>query len=130
FRITDAGRTRAALFLESNHYVGVAPVTFEQYRQYMLASQQSAPRAATRENVRDAFSHLVIGQKVLDQLGPAINAGHSMFVYGPPGNGKTVISQAIRKLLHGEMAIPHAIEVEGSIIRFFDPVNHEPVERI
>ena len=51
-----------------------------------------------------------------------------MFVYGPPGNGKTVISQAIRKLLHGEIAIPHAIEVEGGIIRFFDPVNHEPIE--
>ena len=92
----------------------------------------SSPRrrrgTATRDRVREAFSHLVISQPVLDQLGPAINAGHSMFVYGPPGNGKTVISQAIRKLLHGEIAIPHAIEVEGSIIRFFDPVNHEPIE--
>jgi predicted ATPase with chaperone activity len=58
---------------------------------------------------------------VLDQLGPAINAGHSMFVYGPPGNGKTVISQAIQNLLDGDIAIPHAIEVEGSIIRVFDP---------
>ena len=48
-----------------------------------------------------------------------------MFVYGPPGNGKTVISQAIRNLLDGEIAIPHALEVEGSIIRLFDPVNHE-----
>ena len=64
---------------------------------------------------------------MLDQLGPAINAGHSMFVYGPPGNGKTVISQAIRKLLDGDIAIPHALEVEGSIIRLFDPVNHEPL---
>ena len=50
-----------------------------------------------------------------------------MFVYGPPGNGKTVISQAIHNLLEGEIYIPHALEVEGSIIRFFDPVNHEPV---
>ncbi len=63
----------------------------------------------------------------MDQLGPAINAGHSMFVYGPPGNGKTVISQAIHNLLEGELLIPHALEVEGNIIRFFDPVNHEPV---
>jgi predicted ATPase with chaperone activity len=127
YRITDAGRTRAALFLETNHYVGVAPVPFEQYRQYMLNFRKAAPRSATRDRVREAFSHLVISQGVLDQLGPAINAGHSMFVYGPPGNGKTVISQAIRKLLHGTIAIPHAIEVEGAIIRFFDPVNHEPV---
>ena len=128
YRITDAGRQRAVLFLESNHYIGVAPVPFDQYKRYMRSFAQTAPRSATRDRVREAFSHLVISQSVLDQLGPAINAGHSMFVYGPPGNGKTVISQAIRKLLHGELAIPHAIEVEGSIIRFFDPVNHEPIE--
>lgn len=128
YRITDAGRQRAVLFLEANHYIGVAPVPFDQYQRYMRAFATAAPRSATRDRVREAFSHLVISQAVLDQLGPAINAGHSMFVYGPPGNGKTVISQAIRKLLHGEIAIPHAIEVEGSIIRFFDPVNHEPLE--
>jgi hypothetical protein len=128
YRITDAGRQRAALFLESNHYVGIAPVPFEQYQRYMRAFGAAAPRSATRDRVREAFSHLVISQSVLDQLGPAINAGHSMFVYGPPGNGKTVISQAIRTLLDGEIAIPHAIEVEGAIIRFFDPVNHEPIE--
>jgi predicted ATPase with chaperone activity len=128
YRITDAGRQRAALFLEANHYVGVAPVPFEQYQSYMRNFARTAPKTATRDRVREAFSHLVISQPVLDQLGPAINAGHSMFVYGPPGNGKTVISQAIRKLLHGDMAIPHAIEVEGSIIRMFDPVNHEPIE--
>ena len=85
------------------------------------------PRHVDRDSVRKAFSHLVISDRVLDQLGPAINAGHSMFVYGPPGNGKTVISQAIHNLLEGDIDIPHALEVEGSIIRFFDPVNHEPL---
>jgi len=130
YRITDAGRQRAALFLETNHYVGVAPVPFDQYQRYMRKFAETAPKSATRDRVREAFSHLVISQPVLDQLGPAINAGHSMFVYGPPGNGKTVISQAIRKLLEGEISIPHAVEVEGSIIRFYDPVNHEPVEAL
>jgi predicted ATPase with chaperone activity len=61
---------------------------------------------------------------VLDHLGPAINARHSMFIYGPPGNGKTVLSQAIGQLLPGEIAIPHALEVEGNIVRLFDPINH------
>ena len=65
----------------------------------------------------------------MDQLGPAINAGHSMFVYGPPGNGKTVISQAIQKLLDGDIHIPHALEVEGAIVRLFDPVMHEELPR-
>ena len=125
YRITDAGRARAVLFLESSQYVGVAPVAFKDYRRYMLEFQRLAPRRATRERVRKAFSHLVISDQVLDRLGPAINSGHSMFVYGPPGNGKTVISQAVRSLLDGDIAIPHAIEVEGAIIRLFDPVNHD-----
>ena len=127
YRITDIGRSRAMLFMEHNQYVGQAPVPLAQYREYMAAFQKTARRFVGRADVREAFSHLVIGERVLNQLGPAINAGHSMFVYGPPGNGKTVISQAIRNLLDGEIFIPHALEVEGSIIRFFDPVNHEPV---
>jgi predicted ATPase with chaperone activity len=125
YRITDAGRVRASLFLEQNHYVGRAPVPLEQYRQYMERFGQRRRVGVTREAVRRAFSHLVLPQRVLDQLGPAINAGHSLFVYGPPGNGKTVISQAIRNLLTGEIAIPHALEAEGSIIRVFDPVTHQ-----
>jgi predicted ATPase with chaperone activity len=127
YRITDIGRARAMLFMEHNHYVGVAPVPLAQYREYMTEFKKSVRQRVGRESVRKAFSHLVISQRVLDQLGPAINGGHSMFVYGPPGNGKTVISQAIHNLLEGELYIPHALEVEGSIIRFFDPVNHEPV---
>jgi predicted ATPase with chaperone activity len=125
YRITDAGRSRAMLFLEQNHYVGFAPVPLEQYRRYMTAFKGALRPTVDRAAVRDAFSHLVISQRVLDQLGPAINAGHSMFVYGPPGNGKTVISQAIHKLLDGDIFVPHALEVEGGIIRFFDPVNHD-----
>ena len=128
YRITDAGRARAMLFMEHNHYVCYAPVPLSQYREYMYAFQTSLRRHVDRARVKKAFSHLVINDRVLDQLGPAINAGHSMFVYGPPGNGKTVISQAIHNLLEGELFIPHALEVEGSIIRFFDPVNHEPVQ--
>ena len=127
YRITDAGRRRALLFLEQSHYVGVAPVPLDQYRRYMKEFQRVGRVRATRDTVRRAFSHLVLSDRILDQVGPAVAAGHSMFVYGPPGNGKTVIAQAIRNLLEGEMAIPHAIEVEGQIIRVFDPVNHEPL---
>ena len=125
YRITDAGRQRALLFLESSHYVGVAPVPLRQYVAYLEAYRKAMPRGITRNRVREAFSHLVLSERVLDQVGPAVGAAHSMFVYGPPGNGKTVIAQAIRNLLDGELAVPHAMEVEGNIIRLFDPVNHE-----
>jgi hypothetical protein len=123
YRLSDAGRVRAALFLEESHYVGALPVPLDQYQAYMGLVTHTV--AATRDNVRGAFSHLVLGDRMLDQLGPAIAAWHSLFVYGPPGNGKTVISQAIRNLLHGDIAIPHAVSVDGHVIRVFDPVNHE-----
>ena len=128
YRITDAGRVRAMLFLDHSAYVGMAPVPLAQYRAYMASVAGTRTQKATRTRIHEAFSHLVISDHVLDQIGPAINARHSMFVYGPPGNGKTVISQAIRNVLGGEIAIPHAIEVEGSIIRIFDPVIHEELE--
>ena len=128
YRITDAGRERASLFLANNHYVGVAPVPLQQYRSYMRrlpAGRRERRRRPSGSAAR--IRHLVLKDRVLDQLGPAVRAGRSLFIYGPAGNGKTVIAQGIRKLLDGEIAIPHALEVEGAIIRFFDPVNHEPL---
>jgi predicted ATPase with chaperone activity len=128
YRLTDAGRVRAALFLEDNHYVGALPVPLEQYQAYMRQFSTQNSVEATRDLVQVAFSHLVLSRRVLDQLGPAIAAWHSLFIYGPPGNGKTVIAQAIRNVLQGEIAVPHALSVEGQIIRMFDPVNHERVD--
>jgi len=129
YRLTDAGRVRAALFLEHDHYIGALPVPLEQYTSYM---EQFAGDElhVTRELMRRAFSHLVLNSRVLDQLGPAIAARHSLFVYGPPGNGKTVISQAIREVLASEMAVPHALSIDGHIIRVYDPVNHERTDVI
>jgi predicted ATPase with chaperone activity len=126
YRITDFGRDRAAAYLDRNMYTGTAPVPLEQYRRYMTDFQASAPRSISQQQVREAFSHLVLSDRVLDQLGPGINAAHSIFVYGPPGNGKTVLSQAIAGLLPGDFWIPYALDVEGSLVRVFDPVNHEP----
>jgi hypothetical protein len=125
YRITDAGRSRAALSLEQNQYVGVAPVPLAQYTKYMLAFKHAVPLRASRDDVRQAFSHMVVPDAIIDSVGPAVNAGHSMFVYGSAGNGKTMLAQAIRKLLVNDIAIPYALEVEGYIIKVFDPVNHE-----
>ncbi len=128
YRILDAGRARAMLFLQQNQYVGVAPVPLAQYTAYLHAHHTAVPRTATRDRVREAFSHLVLSSRVIDSLGPAINAGHSLFVYGPPGNGKTVIAQSIRNLLDGDGAVPHAIAGEGQISRVCDPGVHEAIE--
>jgi len=129
YRVTDAGRQRALLFVEQSHYVGVAPVPFAQYEARMRRFAASMPRTATRERVREAFGELVLSQGVLDQLGPAVNGGHSLFVYGAPVNGKTAIAQAIRSLLDGDLFIPHAIEANGHIVQVYDAVVHEALPR-
>jgi predicted ATPase with chaperone activity len=128
YRISDAGRVRAALLLTQNHYVGKLPVPLDQYRQYLLDFRRHVPRRVTPDRVQEAFSHLVLSGRVLDQLGTAICGRHSLFVYGPPGNGKTVISQAVGRLMDGEIAIPHAVEVDGAIIRVFEPTKHTAVD--
>jgi hypothetical protein len=125
YRITTLGRERAATFLAGNMYAGEAPVPFDQYRRYMTAFAAAVPGRISPEDVASGFSHLVLSRRVLTQLGPAVNSGHSLFIYGPPGNGKTVIAQAIRELLKGDILIPHTIEVDGSIIKVFDPINHD-----
>ncbi len=81
-----------------------------------------------RDRLRQGFSHLVIGDSVLEQLGPAVNAGKAVFLYGPPGNGKTVIAEGMGRALGGDMYVPHAIDVDGQTITMFDPVNHESLE--
>jgi hypothetical protein len=125
FRVTDAGRARAMLFLENNRYVGVAPVPFRHYEKYMRTFDEQVSGSVTRAQVQQALSHLVLSDRVIDQLGPAVNGGHSLFVYGPPGNGKTVIAQGVKNLLEGDIAIPHAIEQDGHLVQVYDPVIHE-----
>jgi Magnesium chelatase, subunit ChlI len=129
YRLTDAGHARALRALERNQYSGLAPVSIAQYRQYTDQFRRAVPRTVSAAEVRTAFSHLVVSDRVLDEIGPAVNSGHSIFMYGPPGNGKTVMSQAIRSLLWGTIAIPNALDVDGHIIRFFDPTVHEPVPK-
>ena len=125
YRLTTNGVSRALLCLEQSHYVGVAPVPLAAYSAYMRAFAAATPNGGTRHRVRQAFRHLVLSERVLDQLGPAVIGGHSIFVYGPPGNGKTVIAQAIHDLLEGDLAVPHAIVADGHIIRIFDAATHE-----
>ena len=130
YRITDAGRTRAMLHLEQSHYVGAAPVPFHQYERYMRDFDEHVPRTVTRAQVQQALSHLVLSNRVIDQLGPAVNGGHSLFVYGPPGNGKTVIAQGIKNLLDTDIAIPHAVDYDGHLVQVFDPVIHDVRPRV
>jgi len=127
YALTDAGRERARQYLDASQYVGPAPVSLAAY----LAQMRSLAAARVyidRDRLRQSFAHLIVGDSVLEQLGPAVNAGKAVFLYGPPGNGKTVIAEGLGRALGGDMYMPHAIDVDGHTLTMFDPINHDSLE--
>jgi hypothetical protein len=123
YTLTDAGRDRANRYFEQCGYAGPAPVPVAQYSEYMSALRGQA-REVYRERVNNAFTHLIVEPEMVDQLGPAIAQGKAMFLYGPPGNGKSVMGEAIGSVLGGDIYIPHAIDVDGQVVTLYDPVAH------
>ncbi|ABL00295.1 ATP-binding protein [Pelobacter propionicus] len=126
FKITDTGKNRSTELFELCRYVGPAPVSLESYRR-MIEHQSIKNIIISEENIDKAFAHMVIDESILKRLGPAICSGKSVFIYGPPGNGKTAIAESIGKILPNEVYIPYAITVGGQIINVYDPVNHVAV---
>ena len=127
YALTDLGHERARQFLEINHYVGPAPVPLASYAAHMRALAGSRGYIE-RDRLRAGCSHLIVEDKQLEQLGPAANSGKAVFLYGPPGNGKTRLAEAMGRAGGGDMYIPHAIDVEGHPIVMFDPTNHDSLE--
>ena len=127
YALTDAGRDRARQYLDASQYVGPAPVPLAGYVAQMRALA-AARMYIDRERLRHSFSHLVVSDPVLEQLGPAVNAGKAVFLYAPPGNGKTVIAEGLGRALGGDMYMPHAIDVDGHTLTMFDPINHDSLE--
>ncbi len=125
--LTDLGRDRTREYLNINGYIGPAPVPLVQYYETMRRLQ-AARGFVERDRLRNAFGHLVISDSLLEQLGPAVNANKAIFLYGPPGNGKSVVADGMGKAMGGDMYVPHALDVDGSVITMFDPIAHEPLE--
>jgi hypothetical protein len=123
YALTDFGRDRARQYLDVSMYVGPAPVTLDAYVEESGA-RASARGYIDRQRLRGGFSNLIVGETLLDQLGPAVNANKAIFLYGPPGNGKSVLADGMGRSVGGEMFIPHAIEVDGHIITMFDANTH------
>jgi len=125
YNITGQGKVRGTELLDICRYAGPAPVTLEEYNK--LVELQTIKNIVVIEaSVKKAFSHLIVGEGLLKMLGPAISSGKAIFIYGPPGNGKTTIAETIGRILPETVYIPHAIIVGGQIITVYDPVNHFP----
>ncbi len=126
FDLTGEGRTRVREILPSSRYVGPAPVPLGQY--WAVVDRQKVQDVrVTRAMVREGFRHMVLPPELMDSLGPAVNSGKSLFLYGFAGNGKTTIAEAIANMMGGAIYVPFSIEVEGQIISIFDPLHHRPV---
>jgi hypothetical protein len=124
--LTDVGRDRAGQYLDVCRYVGPAPVPLAQYNAYTRACMAVRPYV-DRDRLSTGFEQLIVNKAMLEQLGPAVNSGKALFLYGAPGNGKTVIAEGIGRAFGMEMYVPHVIDVDGQIITMFDPVSHQPI---
>ncbi|RMH08789.1 MAG: AAA family ATPase, partial [Nitrospirae bacterium] len=130
YSLTDAGRQRAQAYLDVNRYIGPAPVPLTHYER-MVRRQPVSHLRLDRALVEQALRPLVLPARTVEQIGEAVNSGWAIFLYGPPGNGKTVIAEAIGRMLSmaagGAIYVPYAIEVDNQILQVFDPLTHHPL---
>src|SRR5213594_1398922 len=124
--ISAKGQERAREAFAKNGYVGAAPVPLNAYVNRVRA-QSIGGMQVTFDEIRKALTHLVLPEKTLRQLGPAINSGRSIFLFGPPGTGKSSIAEMLATMLRGSIVLPYAILVGQQIIRVFDPARHRPL---
>jgi hypothetical protein len=123
YALTDRGRFSAQAGLARSGYIGAAPVPLDTYAE-VVRLQSVHGRLVTRERMRAAFADVVLDAAMLDRLGPALNSGKAMFVYGNSGTGKSYITQRLNRLLDDQALVPHAIAVGESVIQLFDPAVH------
>lgn len=130
FALTELGRVRAREAFDACRYAGPAPVSLQSYVE-QCRKQSVIGIACSPEVLEAAFDDFVFRPGLIDEIGPAICTGRSLFVYGPPGNGKTMIAKGLGRFLNqngGEIYVPYAIQVENTVITVFDPTIHDTTD--
>ena len=128
YRLTETGKARAMDALAQSEYYGSLPITLEAFRD-QTTRQSITTASITKERLTSAMGNLVLPQGLLDQLGPAVNSGRSVLLYGPPGNGKSSISNGIRDALGDRIFVPRSLEYGGQVVSVYDPIVHTEAVR-
>lgn len=130
FHLTESGKRRAHEAFEKCGYVGPAPVSLEQYSEQ--CQRQSVSLIECSPNaLRYAMQHLILPPGLLSEIGPAVCSGKSIFIYGPPGNGKTILAKGLGRFLNeygGDIYVPYAVQVDNAVITVLDPTIHETTD--
>jgi hypothetical protein len=127
YQLTDSGKARALDALSQSEYFGAMPVPLASYRE-QVKRQSIRNIQITRPELTEAMGHLILPPTLLDYLGPAVSSGRSILMYGPPGNGKSSISNGIRDAMGDKIFVPRAIEYAGQVIVVYDPIVHSKAE--
>jgi len=127
YTLGEKGRAWALDALAQSQYVGPAPVPLETYRQ-RVKDQRITSEVITRDAIREAFAGLVIPEAFVEQIGPAVNSGRAILLYGPPGNGKTSVAMRLKRVFNDVVYIPHGVMIDGRVMRVFDPSLHKPLQ--
>jgi tRNA A37 threonylcarbamoyladenosine biosynthesis protein TsaE len=128
YGLTDRGRVLAAAAFESSGYVGAAPVPLHDYIQ-LVHAQSVHDHSVSADDMRTAFKDVVLSDELLDRLGPSLNSGRAIFIYGPAGTGKTYITQRFARVFSEGVFIPRAILINDTVLSVYDPVLHREIRR-
>ena len=126
YQLTDGGKARALDALTQSEYYGAMPVPLSEYNA-QVKRQSVRNMKLTRDQLMKGMGHLILPEDLIGNLGPAVGSGRSILMYGPPGNGKSSISNGIRDALGDRIYIPRAVEYSGQVITVYDPIVHSAV---
>lgn len=123
YTLSEQGRRWAQDALKASQYTGPAPVSLDAFCERVLLQRISSEQV-TADNIRAALAGYDISEAFVRKIGPALNSGRAMLLYGPPGNGKTTVALSFANVFNAVIHMPYAVMIEGQIMRVFDASVH------